>query len=70
MTTTNEPAVSVLGAGQLHADLSAAMVPKPLTAHLLERIDRYWRAANYLSVGRWWSGTGVRLPGRTSSMCI
>ncbi len=42
MTTTNEPAVSMLSPGQLHADLSAEMAPKPLTAHLLERIDRYF----------------------------
>ena len=28
------------------------MTPAPLSAHDLELLDRYWRAANYLSVGQ------------------
>ena len=53
MTTTNEhPAASILEPGRLPAELSDTMAPKRLPAHLLDRLDRYWRAANYLSVGQ------------------
>jgi xylulose-5-phosphate/fructose-6-phosphate phosphoketolase len=53
MTTTNEhPAASILDPGRLPAELSDTMAPKCLPAHLLDRLDRYWRAANYLSVGQ------------------
>jgi len=53
MTTTNEhPAASILDPGRLPAELSDTMAPKRLPAHLLDRLDRYWRAANYLSVGQ------------------
>src|ERR1700748_2331892 len=31
---------------------SAAAIPQPLTDDALRRIDAYWRAANYLSVGQ------------------
>jgi xylulose-5-phosphate/fructose-6-phosphate phosphoketolase len=37
---------------ELTAVLPAAAMAEPLSADLLARIDRYWRAANYLSVGQ------------------
>ncbi len=53
MTTAHEhPSASVLDPERLPADLPTASAPAPLSAHLLDRIDRYWRAANYLSVGQ------------------
>src|SRR5215207_6545161 len=33
-------------------DLRAPATAQPLTSEALERIDAYWRAANYLSVGQ------------------
>jgi xylulose-5-phosphate/fructose-6-phosphate phosphoketolase len=39
-------------ASDLRADLPAAPTAEPLSADLLARIDRYWRAANYVSVGQ------------------
>ena len=45
---------SVLDRERLPEDLPTASAPAsaPLSVHLLDRIDRYWRAANYLSVGQ------------------
>jgi xylulose-5-phosphate/fructose-6-phosphate phosphoketolase len=53
MTTAHEHR-SVLGleAERLAAGLPTVPAPAPLSAQLLDRIDRYWRAANYLSVGQ------------------
>jgi xylulose-5-phosphate/fructose-6-phosphate phosphoketolase len=42
----------VLDPGQLTANPPPAPTAQPLSADLLARIDRYWRAANYLSVGQ------------------
>jgi|GEM_PF-3955940 len=33
----------------------------PLTSEQLDRIDRYWRAANYLSVGQIYPTFGSRV---------
>jgi len=53
MTTTNDNALQPgLEPEQLTSDLIAAQTHAVLSAHLLDRIDRYWRAANYLSVGQ------------------
>jgi hypothetical protein len=52
MTTARErPSALVLDHERLPADLSTGPALGPLSAQLLDRIDRYWRAANYLSVG-------------------
>ena len=52
MTTTDDHRSTLV----LNGERSAASLPNadsaaPLPAHVLDRIDRYWRAANYLSVG-------------------
>ncbi len=53
MRTAHEhPPVVVLDHERLPADLPTDSAPAHLPAQLLERIDRYWRAANYLSVGQ------------------
>jgi xylulose-5-phosphate/fructose-6-phosphate phosphoketolase len=53
MTTAHDhPSLSVLESDRLPADLPSAIASNLLTPHLLDRIDRYWRAANYLSVGQ------------------
>jgi xylulose-5-phosphate/fructose-6-phosphate phosphoketolase len=53
VTTDNgHPPVVVLDPERPPAELPIASARAPLSAQLLERIDRYWRAANYLSVGQ------------------
>ena len=51
-TAHQHRSASVLELEELAAGLSIAPAPALLSAHLLDRIDRYWRAANYLSVGQ------------------
>ena len=51
-TAHEQPPVVVLDHERLPADLPTDSAPAHLPAQLLERIDRYWRAANYLSVGQ------------------
>jgi xylulose-5-phosphate/fructose-6-phosphate phosphoketolase len=51
-TAHDHPFLSVLESDRLPADVPSAMASNLLTPHLLDRIDRYWRAANYLSVGQ------------------
>jgi xylulose-5-phosphate/fructose-6-phosphate phosphoketolase len=53
MTTPhNHAPASVPVIEPLPAGPATAGAPALLPAHLLDRIDRYWRAANYLSVGQ------------------
>jgi xylulose-5-phosphate/fructose-6-phosphate phosphoketolase len=51
-TAPQSPAVQGNGHGPAPADLSTGPAAVPLSAQRLDRIDRYWRAANYLSVGQ------------------
>jgi XFP N-terminal domain len=53
MTTAHgHPSLLMPDPERLPADLPAASAPAPLSVQLLDRIDRYWRAAYYLSVGQ------------------
>jgi xylulose-5-phosphate/fructose-6-phosphate phosphoketolase len=53
MTTTHDhSSTSVLDPARLVSDPLIAAERRPISAHLLSRIDSYWRAANYLSVGQ------------------
>jgi xylulose-5-phosphate/fructose-6-phosphate phosphoketolase len=53
MTTAHEHStLSVLDPPRSPGRVPAAIASEPLTEHLLNRIDRYWRAANYVSVGQ------------------
>lgn len=51
MDTRHEPRECRDG-GQHDGDQTLAFVPGPLGPESLKRIDDYWRAANYLSVGQ------------------
>ncbi|HEX8033575.1 MAG TPA: hypothetical protein VF510_06995, partial [Ktedonobacterales bacterium] len=45
-------AVAVEGQARLSREAGAAVASGPLTADQLERMQRYWEAANYLTVGQ------------------
>jgi xylulose-5-phosphate/fructose-6-phosphate phosphoketolase len=53
MTTTHDHlSTSVLEPARLASDPISAASRRPISAGLLTRIDSYWRAANFLSVGQ------------------
>ena len=45
-------ALSSAVAADAHHEAAAPVPDGPLTSHMLDRINRYWRAANYLCIGQ------------------
>jgi xylulose-5-phosphate/fructose-6-phosphate phosphoketolase len=45
-------ALSSAVAADAHHEAAAPVPDSPLTSHMLDRINRYWRAANYLCIGQ------------------
>ena len=47
-----DAALSSAVAADAHHEAAALVPDGPLTSHMLDRINRYWRAANYLCIGQ------------------